>query len=163
MIPDAMICPRCAGHNPADARFCIDCSAPLTRAATAITRLLSLPPIVIGRRPRRPGYMRLVRALAGSLVLAPLTVLLLLGYRPNGNIGQDSIAALLLLIGGIQLVRFTRQGKFAVGLRAGVICVALVVASETPWMLTSCVITAATLATLHISEILGRHFQQRQP
>jgi len=36
-----MRCERCGGHNPADARFCIDCGASLVRATTGPTTRLA--------------------------------------------------------------------------------------------------------------------------
>jgi|SRR5581483_1971035 len=160
-----IICPRCGGHSPSDALFCIDCSAPLQVAATSTTRLLNVTPAAASIAPRQyhAWCISPAQVIAGTLLLAPLVMLLLLGYGPNATIDQDSIAALLVLIGCVQLVRFTRQGKFTLGLRAVVICLALVVMGETPWMLTSCAITGATLAILHISEIVGKHFHRHRP
>lgn len=163
MTVHMMVCPRCSGYSPADACFCINCSVPLSMAATSTTQLLSLRSTAMVSLPARIDRIGLKQAIAGGIVLAPLLVLLLLGYRKDGNIGRDFMAVLLLLMGFVQLARFTCQGRFTIGLRVGVLCLALVVISETPWMLTPCAITAATLAALYVREVLIRMLHPHLP
>jgi hypothetical protein len=151
-----IICPRCGGHSPADARFCIECSTPLRLATTNTKRLLNEPPATRAPTPRPARRVSPAAVIIGAVGLALLSTLLLLGYRADGATERDLIAAMLLLIGSFQLVRCTRQGRFVVGLRAAVLCLALVVASVTPWMLTASIIATTTLGALQLSEIVRR-------
>jgi hypothetical protein len=77
-------------------------------------------------------------------------------YNPH----LDTVAHLLVVVGGVQLMRFTLRRQLIAGLRAAVICLALVLAIVTPWMLTVSVAAGAILVTLHLIEthrsLLGR-------
>jgi hypothetical protein len=66
-----------------------------------------------------------------------------------------------LVVGGVQLVRCTLRRQLIAGLRAAVICLALVLAIVTPWMLTISIAAGAILVTLHLIET-HRSFQGRQ-
>ena len=125
--------------------------------------LLIDPPAVIEPTPLRGRRVSRGPAIVGGVGLTLLITLLLLGYRANDSTDRDVIAAFLLLIGSVQLVRFTRQPQFVVGLRAALLCLALVVASVTPWTLTTSIIVGAILGALRVSEILRRRPYRHRP
>jgi hypothetical protein len=87
--------------------------------------------------------------ITGALLLSTL---LLLGVLADHSPRLDTVARLLLLVGGVQLVRCTLRQQVIAGLRAAVICLALVLAMITPWMLTVSVAAGAILVALHLIE-----------
>jgi hypothetical protein len=93
--------------------------------------------------------------IAGGVLLAAL---LYLSVLADGNPRFDTAARLLLIVGGVQFVRFVRRGQIIAGLRAAVICLGLVLAMATPWMLTVMVVAGTILLVLHLLE----SFQSRR-
>jgi hypothetical protein len=85
-----------------------------------------------------------------------LGALLYLAILTNRNSPFDNIARLLLIIGGVQLIRQARRGLVVAGLRAAVLCLALLLAMMTPWWLIIMFLTGIILAILSIVE----HVQQ---
>ena len=157
-------CPYCHGTCPADARFCIECSAALQQAATHTThRLLALPDpsANVPLRPARATSTseRIRRSVIGTVLGG---VLVLLAVLANRDPQFDSVAALILVIGIVQFVRGTRRGQIIAGLRAAVIGVALMLAMITPWMLTICIVAGATLVALHLVDT-RRILSHRRP
>jgi len=145
-------CPYCHGTCPADARFCIECSAALQQAATHTTyRLIDSPDLNVKTRMTARyalvtrGHIRI--SLIG-IVLGG--VLVLHAVLANRTPQFDSVAALILAIGVVQFVRGMMRGQSIAGLRAAVIAVALVLAMLTPWMLTISIVTGTLLAALHL-------------
>ena len=77
-------------------------------------------------------------------------VLVLLTVLANRRFHLDTVAPLLLIIGGVQFVRGTMRGRIIAGLRSAVIGVALMLAMSTPWMLTICIVAGAILVALQL-------------
>jgi hypothetical protein len=81
-----------------------------------------------------------------------LCMLLFLRILADRNPCFDTDARLLLIVGGVQMVRFVRRGQIIARLRAAVICLGLVLGMATPWMLTVAVVAGAILLVLHLVE-----------
>ena len=154
MITTLIQCPYCGGTSPANARFCIECSAPLQPTATYTTYRLAQPPHppLPAPRPARRHSVRVSHILVGVAGALLLGLLLFLSILADRNPQFDTAARLLLIVGGVQLVRFVRRGQIIAGLRAAVICLALVVGVVTPWMLSVAVVASAILLLLHLVE-----------
>jgi hypothetical protein len=85
-------------HSPADARFCIECSASLQQAATHTThRLIDAPDLNVKTRMpviHHPATLEHIRIrLIGPMLCGVLLVLVMLAYRAF----RLDIAALLIL------------------------------------------------------------------
>jgi hypothetical protein len=96
--------------------------------------------------------MRITHILVGAAGALLLGTLLLLSILADRNPQFDTATRLLLIVGGVQLVRFVRRGQIIAGLRAAVICLGLALAIATPWMLTVAVVAGAILLVLHLAE-----------
>ena len=152
MHSQMIACPYCHATSPADARFCIECSASLQQAATNTThRLIDSPDLNVKTRmttqhdPVTRGHIR--TSFVGPLLCGVLVLLMVLA---NCAFHLDTIAPLILIIGIVQFVRGTMRGQIIAGLRAAVIGVALMLAMMTPWMLTICIVAGALLVALHL-------------
>jgi hypothetical protein len=161
MITTLIQCPYCGGTSPADARFCIECSAQLKHTAISTTYRLAPPPQLTLPQPppikhHTVPILHILVGIAGALLLGTLLLLSILADR---NPRFDTAARLVLIVGGIQLVRFVCRGLIIAGLRAAVICLGLVLAMATPWMLTAAVLAGAALLALHLLEafLSNRH------
>jgi hypothetical protein len=147
-----IICPYCHGDCPADARFCIECSAALQQAAMHTTHRLFALPDPSANVPLRPAYAtstseRIRLSFIGTILSG---LLVLIATLANRTPQFDSVAALILTIGVVQFVRGTMRGQIIAGLRAAVIGVALMLAMLTPWVLTICIVAGTLLVALHL-------------
>jgi hypothetical protein len=151
MITTLIQCPYCGGSSPADARFCIECSAQLKPTAISTTYHLAAPPqpTLPPPTPIKHHTVPIMHILVGIAGVLLLSTLLLLSMLVDRNPQFDTAARLLLIVGGVQLIRFVRRGHIIAGLRAAVICLGLVLALVTPWMLTVAVVAGAILLVLH--------------
>jgi hypothetical protein len=150
-------CPYCHSICPADARFCIECSAVLQQAATRTTHRLFALPDPSANVPLEPARAtstaERIRVSFIGTVLGGLLVLI--AALANRTPQFDSVAALILTIGAVQFVRGTMCGRIIAGLRAVVLSVALVLAMLTPWMLTISIVAGTMLVALHLFDTRG--------
>lgn len=122
MMTHVIVCPYCHGTCPVDARFCIECSASLQQSVTHTTHRLSDSPASLANTLRAtahatPRFRRIRLSFIGTVLGG---VLVLLAVLANRDLSFDSVAALILTIGGVQLVRRTMRGQISAGLRAAV-------------------------------------------
>jgi hypothetical protein len=156
-------CPYCHGTCPADARFCIECSAALQQAATRTTHRLFGLTEPSADVPMGPAHDAVMSGHIRLRFIGPLLsgVLALLTVLANHAFHLDGVASLILRIGVVQFVRGTMRGQIIAGLRAAVIGVALMLAMMTPWVLTICIVAGAMLVALHLVDT--HHVQSRRP
>jgi hypothetical protein len=152
MHSQMIACPYCHATSPADARFCIECSAALQQAATHTThRLIDSPDLNVKTRicvthhPATLGHLRI--RLAGTILGGILVLLAVLAHR---TFRLDIVVLLILIISVVQFVRGTLRGQVITGLRAAVIGVAFLLTMITPWALTICIGAGALLVALHL-------------
>jgi hypothetical protein len=150
-------CPYYHATSPADARFCIECSASLQQAATNTThRLIDSPDLNVKTRmpvihhPATLGHIRI--RLIGPVLCGVLMVLVMLAHRA---FRLDTVALLILMLGVVQFVRHMMLHQIVAGFRGAVIAVALMLAMITPWVLTVCIVAGALLVALHLVDTRG--------
>jgi len=107
-MSETLRCDHCAGHSPADSRFCIECGAALSRAATgATTRLpaLALP------EPQQQIHPR--PAPSPFVPLRPLPARALPPARPVHPAGPDLGVPMLIIGLALAFVLVPRLGPVA--------------------------------------------------
>ena len=113
MVTHMIVCPYCHGTCPVDARFCIECSASLQQSVTHTTHRLSDSPASLANTLRAtahatPRFGRIRRSVIGTVLGGLLVLIAALASRISRI---DSVAALILTIGVVQLVRRTMRGQ----------------------------------------------------